>query len=860
MYSGPPTSPVDAGRFEPEDMALDRFCKRCAWSAGDGAACLPADGRPGGLLVVGDVPVKGAVRPFASKSGAYVRQLVAKSWSGPVVYDYAVKCPSKGGAKLRDAAKSIKACQPFLAEVVAQANPERVLAIGAWAVQSLLGRGLDLESSRRGYGWVRGDVPVFILAGQMAALENKFIRARYEQDFHWALTTPRPRPSHVGGIVHVVDDLDDALQAEETLRLHDELLFDVETAGVAHDVDFTVLCAGLAPVDDLEGDAWVWSAAALDDPDALAALQRLLATKQISGSNVKYDAMTAMLRLGISQFPRIEFDTQIVRKLLDPMAMGRLAYCVELVGMGGAKEEADTARKEAVAAIRRKRPRPGDPDREHWCAKAILSGADVGRYSFGLLPEELLLRYNGRDVMTSAAATLHLRERAIAEAPGELGIWESLSRPAIQSFERIERTGHAVDRQALESFASYLKVGIDELMQKFKAYGEDFNPGSPAQVAHILFDKLHLPKDPSKVSEKTGAPSTNKDALEHLRGRHPFVDDMLEFRRLEKMDNQYATGLIKHILSDGRIHTTFRIDGTETMRTSSENPNSQNLPRAETVEGKMCRDAFTASPGRILIELDQSQIELRVAAGMSGDPEMIKIFSSGLDFHMSTAKIISRIAWNIAEDLVTEWHRQYCKTINFGLLYGKTDAGLAEQLGCTIDEARKLRMAILGRFKKLAEMIKRLLYQVRSRGCVEIPWFNGAVHTRPLYEAGSHDKWKRSNAENASINSPIQGRAALYTVASIPLVHALIDRLKAECEIVNTVHDSIMLDCAPEWADRMISGTRDIMESFDCWGVPLRADVKAGDRWGSLRKIKRGELLKDAQVRWVAEALIASAT
>jgi DNA polymerase I-like protein with 3'-5' exonuclease and polymerase domains len=777
------------------------------------------------------------------------------------VYDYAVKCPSKGGAKLKDAVKSIKACRPYLAEVVSQARPDRVIAIGAWAVNALLGRGLDLESCRRGYGWVNGDVPVFIMAGQMAAIENTFIRARYERDFAWALTTPRPRPSHVGGIVHVVDDLDDALQARETLALHDEVLFDVETAGVPHEPEFTALCAGLAAVDELEGDAWVWSSAALADPDALAILRSLLMTKRISGSNIKYDAMTAMLKLGLTKFPRIEFDTQIVRKLLDPMAMGRLAYCVELVGMGGSKEEATEAKKLVVAALRRKKPRPGDPDRSHWCARAIIAGTgDTDQYAFGLLPEELLLRYNGRDVMTSAAATLNLRARITSEAPGELGIWESLSRPAIKSFERIERTGHAVDRQALENFAAYLKVGLDELTQKFKAYGQDFNPASSAQVSHILFARLGLPHDPSKVSEKTGAPSTNKDALEHLRGAHPFVDDMLEFRRLEKMDNQYATGLLKHVLSDGRIHTTFRIDGAETMRTSSENPNSQNLPRSETVEGKMCRDAFTASPGRILIELDQSQVELRVAAGMSGDPEMIKIFSSGLDFHMSTAKIVARIAWNLAEEAVTEWHRQFCKTINFGLLYGKTDSGLADQLHCSVGEARKLRMAILGRFKRLAEMIKRLLYQVRSKGYVDVPWLGSAVHARPLYEAASHDKWKRYNAENAAVNTPIQGRAALYTVASLPLVHDLIDEIGADCEIVNTVHDSIMLDCSPEWADKMIAGTQAIMESFDCWGVPLKADVKAGDRWGSLHKMKRGELLSDAQVRWVAEALIASTT
>ncbi len=808
---------------------------------------------------MGDSPTKGAVRPFASKSGSYVRLLVHRGWTGPVVYDYAVKCPVKGKTRASDAAKPIKECRTYLAEVVRQARPERVIAVGAWAAKALLGRGADLESVRRGYGWVLGDVPVFIMSGPIDAMGNKFVRARYEADFQWALTCKRPTPSHVGGIVHVVDDMDDALQAEEALALHDELLFDVETAGVPHSPDFTLLCAGLSPVDPFETDAWVWSAAALADQDALAALQRLLRTKVISGSNVKYDVSAAKQVLDVD-VTRIGFDTQLVRKLLDPMAMGRLEYAVELVGMGGSKEEAAVLRKNATAAARRKKWRPGDAPHDHWCVAAIRAGAEPGRYNFGLLPEDVLLRYNGRDVAGSAAATLHLRGRAERENPLELGCWEQLYRPSIKSFERIERCGIHADRQGFEAFSAFLNVGLAELKVKFRSYGADFNPNSQQQVADILFNKLKLPK--GEVSEKTGAASTDRGTLEHLRGRHPFVDDIIEWRRLEKMDGTYAAGLIPHILPDGRIHTTFRIDGTETGRVSSENPNSQNLPRADSLEGKMCRDGFTASPGRVLIELDQSQIELRVAAGMSGDPDMIAIFQSGQDYHLRTAQMISRLAWNIAEEMVTDWHRTYCKTINFGLLYGKTDAGLAEQLGCTVDEARKLRMAILGKFKKLAEMIKRLLYQVRSKGYVEVPWNSTAVHVRPLYEAGGHDKWKRSNAENSSINTPIQGKAAWFTLASLPLIHTWIDEVGAtdHCDIVNTVHDSILFDVTPEWADRVTEGATKIMTSFDCYGVPLVADCKGGDRWGSLRKIKRGEKYTDAQVRWAAEALLKSAS
>lgn len=856
MYPHGSASPVDAG-----GIPLDRSCSACGWTQGEGKSCLPADGRPGGLLVVGDAPVASAQRPFASRAGSYIRELVVRSWDGPVVYDYAVKCPAKGGprAKLKDAIKPIRECRPYLASVLAAASPTRVLSLGSWAAVSLLGRSLDMESVRRGVGWVRGGtVPTFILDGPLRALENKFLKTRYEEDVRWALTCEQPRPSHLSGVVQVVDNADDALFAEDILGDHDELLFDVETAGVPHGSDFTILCAGLSPVDPLDGDAWVWSASALTDPAALGALRRMLATKKIAGSNVKYDMIAALTELGVD-VANVSFDTQIVRKLLDPMAKGRLEYTAELVGRGGTKEEAGDFRKKAIAALRRKKPRPEDPDREHWCSKAIIAGGEPHRYSFGLLPEEMLLRYNGRDCATSADVVLYLRDRAEKDQPGELACWDHIFRPAMRSFTRIESTGLRADRQAFDAFSAWLNVGLDVLRQKFKAYGANFNPNAPKQVADVLFNKLGFPK--GEVSEKTGDPSTDKDVLEGLRGRHPFVDDMIEWRRLEKMDGTYGRGMIEHILDDGRIHPTFRLDGTETLRISSENPNGQNIPRAETAEGRMARDGFTASPGRVLVELDQSQIELRVAAGMSGDPEMIAIFTSGLDYHLRTAQLVSQLAWRIAPELVTDWHRSYCKTVNFGLLYGKTDAGLAAQLGCTIDEAAALRAAILGRFKKLAALIKRLLHHVRTHGSIDIPWVvDGVVHTRPLYEVGGHDKWKRNNAENSSINSPIQGRAALYTIASIPRIHAWIDEqgFADQVDIVNTVHDSIMLDCEEALVDLVVENGKRIMTDFDCWGVPLEADAKAGPRWGSLRKIKRGEKLADAEVRWAAEALKAS--
>jgi DNA polymerase I-like protein with 3'-5' exonuclease and polymerase domains/uracil-DNA glycosylase len=858
LYPEPPASPVDSGG-EP----LDRACTRCAWSVGDGRACLPAEGKPGGLLVVGEAPVKDAARPFASKSGVYLRSLIDRTWAGPVVYDTALKCPAPGKAKTKDALKPLRECRPYLAEVVAQTQPTRVLSLGPWASFGLVGRALDVDSSRRGYGWILGNVPVFFAGTPLAALENKFIRQLFERDVHWALTAPIPRPAYEG-VVHVVTSHEDALAAWEALELCDEVLFDVETAGIMHNVDFQVLCAGVGAVDELETDAWVWSEAALADPNALGVLRRILTTKAVSGSNIKYDMIAAEQCLGIS-IKRLGSDTQMIRKLAEPTSYGRLDYVAELVGLGGHKQEMEDALAVEIRHARLKKQRPGHAPHDHWCSQAIRNGTPGSSpkgYAYGLVQASrptLLHRYNARDVVTSAAGVLHLRKRTVEESPRDYALWEELYRPVLPSLARIERVGIQADRQAFEAFSAYLNIGIAELREKFKAWGDDFNPNSTAQVAHILFNKLKLPKRFADVSEKTGALSTDKGTLEQMRGMHPFVDQLAEFRRIDKLDGTYARGGMEHILSDGRVHPTFKPDGTETCRISSERPNGQNLPRPETLEGKMCRDCYTASPGNILLELDMSQVELRVMAGMSGDKDMIQIFLDGLDYHMRTAQLVSQVAWRIPPDMVTEMHRSLAKIINFSLAYGKGDPQLAKEMGCSIEEARRVRQAILGKFKKLDEMLRHLAQHARRFGWVEIPWSETASHKRPLYDAGSHDRFRQGEAERAGKNTPIQGRAAMYILDSLPKIHAWIDRVGAQAEIVNTVHDSILFDCHPDWVDLVVQHGTGIMEDHDCWGVPLIADAKAGERWGSLRKIKRGEKFAAAQVRWAADALKKSA-
>lgn len=873
LYPAPPRAPVEVE----DPLDFDRSCKRCDWAPASGPSCLPADGEPGGLLVVGDAPVKGATRPFMSKSGEVVRLGVARHWDGPVAWDTAARCsPPTMRVDRKTAFPRVSKCRPYTAAIVRDVRPTRILAVGPWAAYSILGRSIPLESTRRGFTFLSDGTPVFLLDAPLSVLDNKFRRVRWETDLRWALTALAPKPDHWSYVVHLVDDAADARAAAAFLRGFSDLAVDCETAGEPHNFDFTVLCVGVAPVDEMEGDrAYVWSGRALADHDARAELASLMADPAIrkTGSNIKYDAVALkagstlvaeLWREGLDIDVRpIAFDTQYVKKILEPDTLGRLEVVAELVGMGGHKEEADDALHDAIAAARRKVLRPGEKPHDHWCVHAIRPVKYGGlqreamKYAYGLLDDDLLHRYQGRDAVASALGTAHLR-RLLWERTKAHNLWRKIFEAAIPTFVRMELKGIPADREAFEHFSAYLNTQMDVLRREFKAYDRPdapFNPDSQPQISDLLFNRLKL--KPIKFSRKTQKASTAADVLEYYKGSHPVIDQILEWRRLSKLDGTYARGMLERIRDDGRIHPTFKLDGTETGRISSEGPNGQNLPRPHTPEGKMARDGFTSSPGRILLEVDFSQLELRIAAALAGDEEMVGIFQRGEDLHWATARLIAKVAWNIDPSQVTEAHRSYAKTINFGLLYGKTDAGLAAELGISVTEAAAIRKAILGRFKKLAKLIKDLLYFARRNGYVEIPWDDETAHVRPLYDIAGPDDFKRSNAENSSINTPVQGRASFFCLVAIPLIQAYLDDNCIPADIILTVHDSILIDVEEEYFDEVAREVKRIMEDQDNRGVPLVVDAKAGYRWGTLRTVKvgKGEVLADAKVRWAKEAL-----
>jgi DNA polymerase-1 len=816
------------------------LCNACPLYKGATSVCLKAEGDPGGLLVVGEYPGRAEDergRPFVGESGRYLRRLLARQWHGPYALDNSIRC-APGAATVTETC--VQNCRGFLAQTVREAEPTRVLAMGTHAAMSLLGRSPPLLSVRRGYGWLyNADVtdtgaaiPVFLLPNPAAALRNRFIRQWLERDLAWALEA-QPAPPPWDAVAQQVETLDDAKEACALLRAAPWFAWDVETCGLLHEQGFRVLC--LSACAKGSRTAYLWDEAALLGPLG-APMRSLLADPSVGkvGQNLKYDAASMRTAAGVVTAHH-HGDTRLWRKLLAAHANAKLETLVELVGMGGMKEEAEHELALAVRTVQQVRAR---------AKKAVpLPGLNTAldmavrwpsekpqRFAFGLLPKEVLHRYNARDTVGTTLIGEQLEPRVLGDKA--LGrVWEDIVAGANEAVEQVEAWGIAASRENARIFEAHLDAELLQVDQRLQAY-PDLNIDNPASVAKLLYETLGLP--PSKMTEH-GAFSTDKEALKALMGAHPVVEDVLAHRKLSKLRGTYAIGVPSFIRSDGRIHPDIKLDGAETGRTSCEKPNLQNIPRPGSAVAKMARDMFVAPPGYLLLEADFSQLELRVATMLSQDPEMLRIWAEGVDYHQRTAELIAPVMWGIDASQVTSEHRSTAKTVNFGIIYGRTPAGLAKQLGCSIAEAEEVINAVKGKFRKFAEWCARQHDTARRTGYVHTWWDGQPARRRALPDVASKDDQRRAHAENAAINSPIQGTASDFCIASLV---ECVRWIKEDCvpaKLVLTVHDSLMFEVEESALEEVAYQVDRIMRSWPSAGVPLVVDMKVGQAWGSLQ-------------------------
>lgn len=394
--------------------------------------------------------------------------------------------------------------------------------------------------------------------------------------------------------------------------------------------------------------------------------------------------------------------------------------------------------------------------------------------------------------------------------------------PLVITLDLIERNGMHVSGDRLkELHLEYTKRLEDISARVYDSCGTEFNISSPKQLADVLFGEKHL-NLPSGKKGKSGDFSTGIDELKRLRPYFPEVDYIIQYRELSKLDSTYAEGLARAIGSDSRIHTTFTQAMTNTGRLSSTEPNLQNIP-VRTEEGSRLREAFTAEDGKILVDADYSQIELRLLAALSGDEVMCSAFLEGEDIHKRTAAKV----YGVSEEMVTHKMRAAAKTVNFSIIYGISDYGLAQDLGISYKEASDLIKEYNNQFPGVTSYLEGLRKSGEDMGYAVTMY----GRKRILNELKSQNRNIKSFGYRAAMNTPIQGTAAdIIKIAMNRVSKALAERLPS-AKLVMQVHDELICECNIEDKDLCASILKSEMEAAASLSVPLLAEVGVGKDW-----------------------------
>jgi len=398
-------------------------------------------------------------------------------------------------------------------------------------------------------------------------------------------------------------------------------------------------------------------------------------------------------------------------------------------------------------------------------------------------------------------------------------LYTEIELPLCEVLSDMEQAGFYVDRAALYEFGESLNGDIARLQDSIWQHaGRQFNINSPKQLGEVLFEELMLP---SGKKTKTGW-STNADVMEKLRGKHPIVDEVLEYRTLTKLKSTYADGLLKVIDEDGRIRSSFQMTVTATGRLSSTEPNLQNIPVRKKL-GAQIRRMFVAGPDMVLVDADYSQIELRLLAHISGDEAMREAFLSGEDFHTVTASKV----FGVPIEEVTPTLRSRAKAVNFGIVYGISAFSLAQDIGVYPNEAKAYMDAYLSKYHGVRDYMDAVKEQAKKDGYVETLFHR----RRYLPELKSSNFNVRSFGERVALNMPVQGTAAdVIKLAMVNVYRRLKDeRLKAR--LILQVHDELIVECPQAEAEQVRQLLEQEMENAVQYSVPLIAEAHIGHSW-----------------------------
>ncbi len=617
-----------------------------------------------------------------------------------------------------------------------------------------------------------------------------------------SLFEPPPTPVQVRSVsgptsVRLVDTPEKLAALQEELSRVSTLAFDTETTSTdPMQAEVVGLALALRPGEGVYIPVGHRPGGNLPLAQVIEALRGPLTDPRIGkvAHHAKYDFIV-LARQGVRVSP-LTFDTMLAEFIVDPASRH-----LGLKNLAAARLGIEMARIEE------------------------LIGKGKKQVSMADLPVETVAPYAAAD----AEVTLRLvpvMQEALRQVNGEHLLTE-IDLPLTPVLADMEMTGVLLDLPFFARMSQELATRLQEIERQVHALvGRTFNLNSTQQLSEILFRHLGLKPDPSWKTA-SGFYSTSAEVLEALRGQHPVVDWLLEYRELARLKSTYVDALPLAVdRVTGRVHTSYSQVGAVTGRLSSNNPNLQNIPIRSEV-GRRVRQGFIAAPGQVLLSVDYSQIELRIVAHMARDEAMIEAFRRGQDIHATTAAVI----YNVPLDQVTKEQRRHAKAINFGLIYGMSAFGLTRATDLTLAEAEEFMQAYFRQFPGVRRYLEEIREFAAEKGYVET--LLGRRRYFPNLK-GQRNRSLRNREEREAVNAPIQGTAAdIMKMAMIRIPPAL-QSAGLQARMLLQVHDELVLECPQDELVETARVVQQVMGSVYPLAVPLETEARAGQNWGEM--------------------------
>jgi DNA polymerase-1 len=509
--------------------------------------------------------------------------------------------------------------------------------------------------------------------------------------------------------------------------------------------------------------------------DAKAVLQTLADVKTFVGYDVKH-TLKMLLELGAETLPAVGHDVLIGAFLLN--SLRREQTLTEL----------------AKADLQYQGETFDNLDKEQFLARAA-------------------------EMVAVTKALYEQQDKELNSIPKLPALARDIEWPVIPVLARMEREGIQLDVDYLQKMSVEIDAMIHDIEKQIHNQAhKEFNIGSPPQLAVVLFEDLKLPAMGIKKG-KTGF-STAATELDKLRGQHPIIDLITQWREVTKLKNTYIDTLPQLVDEQSRVHTTFNLTIAQTGRLSSIDPNLQNIP-VRTDLGRRIRTAFVAGKGKKLVSADYSQFELRLAAAMSNDEELVEMFNRDVDIHTATAALV----YGRQPEDVTKQMRSAAKAVSFGILYGMSAHGLAQATGMNYEQAGKFIKDYTAVRQPLIAYLNGLKERARKDGYVETLF----GRRRPMPDIHSSNFAVRSAAERAAMNMPIQMKLAAIKVDKV------LEAIDHDCKQLLQIHDSILVECPEQHAEKVAAMLKETMEGiYPALPVKLTVETTIGDNWGEL--------------------------